>query len=211
YVGQTAIKTAEMAARAHGGVLFVDEAYVFAIDDFGCEAIDTLVKEMEDHRDELIVIVAGYPALMAAFIEANPGLESRFRLTMHFADYSDDQLIAIFQRIAAAADFTPSSECLSRLGQMLAAVAHDEGFGNARFVRSVFEEAVVRQAWRLRKVADPTVEQLRSLQPGDLEAAGDDGDGDGDSADHGGDSADLGGDAVPTGVAPAGSPPEPAA
>jgi hypothetical protein len=106
---------------------------------------------------------------MAEFIEANPGLESRFRLTMHFVDYSDEQLVAIFQRIASTADFTPSAECLGRLAQLLAAVPHDEGFGNARFVRTIFEGAVVRQAWRLRKVADPTVEQLRTLLPDDLE------------------------------------------
>ena len=108
YVGQTAIKTAEVVATALGGALFIDEAYALAGDDFGKEAIDTLVKEMEDHRDTLLVVVAGYPEPMRRFITSNPGLESRFRLTLSFDDYSDDDLVEIFRRIAAAADFTPT-------------------------------------------------------------------------------------------------------
>jgi Holliday junction resolvasome RuvABC ATP-dependent DNA helicase subunit len=168
YVGQTAIKTGEMIEKALGGALFIDEAYSLATDDFGEEAIDTLVKAMEDHRDELLVIVAGYPAPMERFIAANPGLESRFRLTLTFADYTDDQLIEIFSRLCASSDFAPTPEAVTRLREILTETPRGEGFGNGRFVRTQFESAVVRQAWRLRDVASPTVDQLREFVAEDL-------------------------------------------
>ncbi|MGZ8752365.1 MAG: AAA family ATPase [Acidimicrobiia bacterium] len=171
YVGQTAIKSAEVISRAIGGALFIDEAYALAGDDFGGEAIDTLVKEMEDHRDELLVIVAGYPAPMRRFITSNPGLESRFRLTLSFDDYSDDELLEIFCRIASGADFTPTDATLEHLREMLRAEPRTEGFGNGRFVRNLFESAVVRQAWRLRELTDPDVARLRELRPEDIDAA----------------------------------------
>ena len=171
YVGQTAIKTAEVVATALGGALFIDEAYALASDDFGKEAIDTLVKEMEDHRDALLVIVAGYPEPMQRFITSNPGLESRFRLTLSFDDYSDDDLVEIFGRIAATADFTPTAATVVHLREILAATPRPEGFGNGRFVRTLFESAVVRQAWRLREVENPDVAQLRELRPDDLDAS----------------------------------------
>lgn len=169
YVGQTAIKTAEVIATAIGGALFIDEAYALAGDDFGSEAIDTLVKEMEDHRDELLVIVAGYPAPMRRFITSNPGLESRFRLTLQFDDYNDDELVEIFSRIAADADFTPTDAAIVHLREILAATPREEGFGNGRFVRTHFESAVVRQAWRLREIESPDLDQLRDLRPDDLD------------------------------------------
>lgn len=169
YVGQTAIKTAEVIAQAMGGALFIDEAYALAGDDFGGEAIDTLVKEMEDHRDDLMVIVAGYPGPMVTFIESNPGLESRFRLTLSFDDYSDDQLVEIFGRIAADADFVPTGAAVTRLRTILAVTPRLVGFGNGRFVRTLFESAVVRQAWRLRDVEGPSVEQLKELRPEDFD------------------------------------------
>jgi Holliday junction resolvasome RuvABC ATP-dependent DNA helicase subunit len=168
YVGQTAIKTAEVAGRALGGVLFVDEAYALAGDDYGREAIDTLVKEMEDHRDDLVVIVAGYVDPMARFIEANPGLASRFRTTITFDDYSDDELVEIFGRLAADADFEPTPGCLEAFRVVLAGAPRGTGFGNGRFARNTLDLAVGRHAWRLRDVAEPTVEQLRTLTPGDL-------------------------------------------
>jgi Holliday junction resolvasome RuvABC ATP-dependent DNA helicase subunit len=168
YVGQTALKTAEVCAKAVGGALFIDEAYGLADDQFGDEAIETLVKQMEDHRDELVVIVAGYPGPMEEFIDANPGLASRFRLTLTFDDYTDDQLVQIFTKITSEADFSPTDETIKRLRQILTLTPRDAGFGNARFVRNLFEAAVVRQAWRLRTVADPTIEQLRELTPDDL-------------------------------------------
>jgi hypothetical protein len=171
YVGQTAIKTAEVAAKAIGGVLFIDEAYALAEDDFGQEAISTLVKEMEDHRDDLVVIVAGYPGPMRTFIESNPGLESRFRLTLRFDDYSDDQLVAIFRGMATASDFEPDDACIAAVRATLAVQDRGEGFGNARFVRNVFEEAVVHHAWRLREVDEPSDDDLRALRGEDITAA----------------------------------------
>ncbi|MCU1487715.1 MAG: family ATPase [Actinomycetia bacterium] len=169
YVGQTAIKTAEVVAKAVGGVLFVDEAYALAGDEFGQEAVNTLVKEMEDHRDDLVVIVAGYPAPMAELIASNPGLASRFPLTLEFDDYSDDELVAIFEATTAAADFTPGPGCTERLRALLAEQVRGPGFGNGRWVRNRFEAAVAQQAWRLRDTLTPTVEQLRELQVADLD------------------------------------------
>jgi Holliday junction resolvasome RuvABC ATP-dependent DNA helicase subunit len=168
YVGQTAIKTAEVTARALGGVLFVDEAYSLAGDDYGREAIDTLVKEMEDHRDDLVVIVAGYVDPMARFIEANPGLASRFRTTISFEDYGDDELVEIFGRLAADADFEPTPGCVDALRVLLARTPRGTGFGNGRFVRNTLDAAIGRHAWRLRDVDEPTVDELRTLTPADL-------------------------------------------
>jgi Holliday junction resolvasome RuvABC ATP-dependent DNA helicase subunit len=168
YLGQTAEKTAAVLGKAYGGLLFIDEAYALVGDQYGDEAIATLVKAMEDHRDELVVIVAGYPAPMQRLIASNPGLASRFRLTIDFPDYTDGELVAIFERQCRSSDFTPSEPCVAGMRAVLANTPRGEGFGNARFVRSVFEAAVIRQAWRLRDVADPSVEQLRELQPADL-------------------------------------------
>ena len=170
YVGQTALKTADVCGKAIGGALFIDEAYGLADDQFGDEAIETLVKQMEDHRDELVVIVAGYPDPMQEFIEANPGLASRFRLTLTFDDYTDEQLVQIFSKITSEADFTPTAEAVERLRLILTLTPRDTGFGNARFVRNLFEAAVVRQAWRLREIHDPSVAQLRELTPDDMGA-----------------------------------------
>ncbi|MFN8077827.1 MAG: AAA family ATPase [Kineosporiaceae bacterium] len=171
YLGQTATKTSEVIAGAVGGVLFIDEAYALAGDQYGQEAIDTLVKEMEDHRDDLVVIVAGYPGRMAEFIATNPGLESRFRTLLIFDDYTDDELVAIFASLASAADFTPTPGCLERLRAMLGLVPRGEGFGNGRYARNLLEGAIGRQAWRLREVAAPTVDQLRELTDADLDEA----------------------------------------
>jgi adenylate kinase family enzyme len=170
YLGQTAIKTTEVIERARGGALFVDEAYTLARDDYGREAIDTLLKAMEDDRGELVVIVAGYPRPMARLLDSNPGLRSRFRTTVAFDDYSDDELLAIFTLMAGAADFTVDDATREALRGLLAGVVRDEGFGNARFVRNVLEDAIGRHAWRLRDVAEPTAEQLRQLVPSDLTA-----------------------------------------
>jgi hypothetical protein len=173
YLGQTATKTAEAVARAIGGVLFIDEAYSLVGDQYGTEAIDTLVKEMEDHRHDLVVIVAGYPAPMAAFISANPGLASRFRTVIDFEDYTDDELAGIFGRLAAESDYQPSPECLDRFWALLAQTPRDPGFGNGRFARNVLEAAVGRHAWRLRDVAEPSADQLKQLLPEDLDDSGD--------------------------------------
>ncbi|TIC88003.1 AAA family ATPase [Nocardioides sp. GY 10113] len=179
YLGQTAAKTAEVVASAEGGVLFIDEAYALAGDQYGKEAIDTLVKEMEDKRDDLVVIVAGYPVPMAVFISENPGLESRFRTTLDFVDYTDEELVAIFEKMAAGADYDADADVLDRLREILAGAERGPSFGNARFVRNLLEAAVGHHAWRLREVAEPTLEELRRLEPDDLrgteeaESAGD--------------------------------------
>jgi hypothetical protein len=169
YVGQTALKTAEVVKGALAGVLFIDEAYSLAGDQYGSEAIDTLVKEMEDHRDDLVVIVAGYPGPMSRFIDENPGLASRFRTTIQFDDYTDDEITAIFERLAAASDFEPSPACLDRFREILAATPRGTGFGNGRFARNALEGAIGRLAWRLRDVPAPSRDDLRLLLPKDLD------------------------------------------
>jgi adenylate kinase family enzyme len=173
YLGQTAMKTAEVVAKADGGVLFIDEAYSLAGDQYGQEAVDTLVKEMEDKREDLVVIVAGYPVPMEFFIAQNPGLASRFRTTITFADYTDDELVAIFTSLANKADYDVSEEVATRFRELLAEVERGPSFGNGRFARNVFEGAIGRHAWRLRSVEEPTVAQLRGLEPEDLDAADD--------------------------------------
>jgi SpoVK/Ycf46/Vps4 family AAA+-type ATPase len=168
YLGQTALKTAEVVASAAGGVLFIDEAYSLAGDQYGREAVDTLVKEMEDRRDDLVVIVAGYPDPMAGFVAQNPGLASRFRTILEFADYSDDELQDIIASMADGADYDLADGAAERFGRLLEAEPRGPLFGNARFARNVLEAAIGRQAWRLREVEAPSVEQLRELTPDDL-------------------------------------------
>ena len=175
YIGETAIKTQNALARAEGGVLFIDEAYALAPEDngkdFGREAVDTLLKAMEDNRGNLLVIVAGYPDLMDHFINhTNPGLPSRFPTTIVFEDYSADELRQIFELIARNADYVPTKDCIE------AVKAHYEkvlakrpaNFANARDVRNLFEKAMRNQANRLNGLEDPTLEQLKSLLPEDL-------------------------------------------
>lgn len=170
YVGQTAIKTAEVVAKAVGGVLFIDEAYALAGDQYGEESINTLVKEMEDRRGDLVVIVAGYPLPMARFIAENPGLESRFRTTIFFPDYSDDELLAMFRSMAAATDYDVPVATEQAFLANLTDQPRDDTFGNGRWVRNQFEGAIGRLAWRLKDVTDPTIEQLRTLLPEDFSA-----------------------------------------
>lgn len=171
YLGQTEAKTAEAVKSALGGVLFVDEAYSLAGDQYGDAAIAVLVKAIEDHRDDLVMIAAGYTDRMADFLDMNPGLASRLRLTICFPDYSDDELVEIFVRISKSSDYTPTDDCLRALREVLGNAVHDETFGNARFVRNCFEAALVRQAWRLRDVPSPTDEQLRELTAADVVAS----------------------------------------
>ena len=169
YLGQTAIKTAEVVDSAVGGVLFIDEAYSLAGDQYGQEAVDTLVKETEDKRDDLVVIVAGYPDPMDVFIAQNPGLSSRFRTTIAFEDYSDDELCAIFSSMAESADYDLTEDAERRFRAILSTTPRDSTFGNGRFARNCLEGAIGRHAWRLRDVAAPTVEQLRAIAADDVE------------------------------------------
>jgi Holliday junction resolvasome RuvABC ATP-dependent DNA helicase subunit len=169
YLGQTAIKTAEVVTSAAGGVLFVDEAYSLNGDQYGEEAVDTLVKEMEDRRDDLVVIVAGYPLPMAEFVAQNPGLASRFRTTIEFDDYTDDELADILTGLADNADYELTEDATQRFREILAGTPRDSSFGNGRFARNLLEAAIGRHAWRLRDVETPTTEQLRQLLPEDLD------------------------------------------
>jgi AAA+ superfamily predicted ATPase len=169
YLGQTAIKTAEVVASAAGGVLFIDEAYSLAGDQYGQESVDTLVKEMEDRRDDLVLIVAGYPNPMAIFIAQNPGLASRFRTTIEFDDYTDEELVSILKQMAQTADYDVDDACIARFTAILATTPRGSMFGNARFARNLLEAAIGRHAWRLRDVVEPTVEQLRTLIADDFE------------------------------------------
>ena len=170
YLGQTAMKTAEVVAKAAGGVLFIDEAYSLAGDQYGQESVDTLVKEMEDRRDDLVLIVAGYPDPMALFIAQNPGLSSRFRTTIEFADYTDDELVDIFLRPRRGRRLRRAPRAASTgSASILATTPRGPMFGNGRFARNLLEAAIGRHAWRLRDVAEPTVAQLRELTAEDLE------------------------------------------
>ncbi|WP_352408301.1 AAA family ATPase [Lawsonibacter hominis] len=174
FVGQTAIKTGEVIQKALGGVLFIDEAYALANqdapNDFGKEAIETLLKGMEDHRADLIVIVAGYTELMGTFIHANPGLESRFNKYFYFEDYNGGQLMAIFQSMCAKNGYTLSDEAEEYAGTYFRELyeERDENFGNARDVRNVFERAVSRQSDRVAALEAPGKEDLMSLTLADL-------------------------------------------
>ena len=168
YLGQTEEKTASVIKSALGGVLFLDEAYALTGDQYGDAAVATLVKGIEDHRDELVVIVAGYTEPMELFIDSNPGLASRLRLTIFFPDYSDDELVTIFESMASASDYTATSGSIEALRRVLATEPRDESFGNARFIRNCFEAALVKQAWRLREVENPTDAQLAELTSEDI-------------------------------------------
>ncbi len=176
YVGLTAIKTERVVRRALDGVLFVDEAYSLARDgerlDFGDEAIETLLKRMEDNRHRLVVIVAGYPRLMHRFLESNPGLRSRFSREIEFPDYSTSELSEIFRRFAQEAEYALGEGAEDALRAILDNAERDDGFGNARFARTLFEQSLNAQALRLGEgdvdALQPT--ELMRLTPDDLAA-----------------------------------------
>jgi stage V sporulation protein K len=176
YVGLTASKTDRVIRKALDGVLFVDEAYALARDgdrlDFGDEAIETLLKRMEDNRHRLVVIVAGYPRLMRRFLESNPGLRSRFSREIEFPDYSTDELVEIFARFAADAEYTLGEGADDALRAIFGGAERHEGFGNARFARTLFEQALNAQALRLGlgDVEALSPEELQCLTPEDLVA-----------------------------------------
>ena len=177
YVGQTAIKTNAIVDSALNGVLFIDEAYALVPEgsgsDYGQEAISTLLKRMEDDRDRLVVIIAGYTNEMQRFIDSNPGLQSRFNRYINFPDYSADELVDIFKMYMKKGEYKLTDDGEEMLEQRLHyAVAHkDRNFGNARYVRNVFEKAIQAQANRLAGRRNLTEQQLMQLNADDLEQA----------------------------------------
>ena len=170
YVGQTALKTQKVIEKAMGGVLFIDEAYALngrSENDFGQEAIDTILKAMEDHRDDLVVIVAGYTDLMDKFIHSNPGLESRFNRFLLFEDYTVDEMMGIFKmRCGKGYVLAPDAEPLVR--DYIAEESADGSFGNGRGVRNIFEHILVAQNNRLAKMDSVTRDDLMTLTADDV-------------------------------------------
>ncbi|MFJ4207834.1 AAA family ATPase [Paenarthrobacter sp. NPDC089675] len=164
YVGATAIKTDRVIGRALDGVLFIDEAYALAPEDgrtdFGPEAIEVLLKRMEDHRHRLVVIVAGYPRLMEAFLLSNPGLRSRFAREITFPDYSVEELQTIFNRMLAQHEYTLEPGAGQMLRRVFMGLHAGEDSGNARFARTLFEQAVNRQALRLSLDKEQSLNEL---------------------------------------------------
>ena len=175
YVGQTAIKTSKVIEQAKGGVLFIDEAYALTDkggNDFGGEAIDTLLKAMEDNRDDLVVVVAGYDGLMDDFIHSNPGLESRFNRFLHFDDYSIDEMMDIFKMRCKVSSYTLAEGAEKEVRKLIEEESRDIiAFGNARGVRNIFEDILVHQANRLAGEQDITAEKLMEIRPCDVLAA----------------------------------------
>ena len=179
YLGQTAIKVSEVVQGALGGILFIDEAYSLAQDgqrdQFGREAIDTLLKRMEDHRDDLIVIVAGYTAPMKAFLESNPGLRSRFNKFLHFDDYSPEELFQIFAKYCGDEGYSFEDACAGKI-RTLINLTHERrtaNFGNARTIRNLFEQTISNHANRVASIASPSQNDLTTILPPDVPSGAD--------------------------------------
>ena len=201
FVGQTALKTQEKIKAAMGGVLFIDEAYALTSneqDTFGQESVDTILKAMEDHRDDLVVIVAGYTAPMEKFINSNPGLKSRFNKYIEFPDYTTDELEQIFYMNCEKYDYVVEEEVKHQIRSLivLRKLQQLENFANAREVRNMFEEIITNQARRVAAMENPTQEDMMKITLEDLverkedekksdssESAGEKADSDGETAD----------------------------
>ena len=175
YVGQTAIKTGKVIDSALGGVLFIDEAYALnngAENDFGQEAINTILKAMEDHRDDLVVIVAGYDGLMDDFVHSNPGLESRFNRFLHFDDYTLDEMMQIFEMRCDKGCYALTEEARPLLREFIQiANTNSISFGNGRGVRNLFEQILVVQANRLAVQSNVSREDLMRITAADVRVA----------------------------------------
>lgn len=174
YIGHTAQKTRQQISRAIGGILFIDEAYSLArggAKDFGKEAVDTLVKAMEDHKNNLIVILAGYKDEIEWFLQTNPGLRSRFPIIIEFDDYSIEELIQIAEKMAQGREYKLSSDAVRKLKEILLKSQRDPNFnkmGNARLVRNILEKAIRRQALRLVNKKNIAREDLVYIKGEDL-------------------------------------------
>lgn len=173
YVGQTAVKTNKIIDSALDGVLFIDEAYSLVQgggNDYGKEAIATLLKRMEDDRDRLIVILAGYDNEMKQFIDSNPGLQSRFNRYIHFSDYNAEELMAIFKLNLKKFDYELTNDAEQKISHLFSyAVSHkDQNFGNGRYARNVLEKTLENQATRLATVSEITEQMLRTIEEHDI-------------------------------------------
>lgn len=175
YVGQTATKTTAVFGRARGGLLFIDEAYSLSRSeqgsDYGQEAIDALVKLMEDYRGDVVVIAAGYPNEMATFVDANPGLRSRFKKTLVFEDYDTADLTAIFMSFCEELGYQLGTGALDKVVLYFESAPRGLGFGNGRFARQVFEDMLAEQANRLAGLESPTATDLSVLRAEDVPSA----------------------------------------
>lgn len=177
YVGHTTPKVKSVFDRSSGGVLFIDEAYSLIPQserDFANEAIPTIIQEMENRRDEVIVIFAGYPHLMQEFIASNPGLESRIARQIHFDDYSVDELYAIFQLMIRNRGYTHTRECREPLLSHFSTMVTSQNFGNGRYVRKLIEAALYHQAVRVMRENSPTSiskEEMNEIVEDDIKAA----------------------------------------
>ncbi|WP_227745480.1 AAA family ATPase, partial [Streptomyces nodosus] len=173
YVGHTGPKTTEAFHRARGGVLFIDEAYALvpagAANDFGTEAIATLVKLMEDHRDEVVVIAAGYPDDMSRFVTSNPGLSSRFTRTLLFADYTSAELVSIVEHHAQRHQYELTADAHRALTSYVERIPRNAQFGNGRTARQLFQRMTERQALRVAELVSPDSAQLIQLDEQDLQ------------------------------------------
>ena len=176
YLGHSALKTSKVIDAARGGVLFVDEAYALAgdaregADRFAHEALATLVRAMEDHRDDLVVILAGYPHEMRRLLDVNPGLESRIGATIDFPDYTDPELIQILQTMIADYDYEAPAQLPALVTEWLARLPRDQRFGNARLIRTLFEEIVTNHAVRMRSRGNRSRNEQRNISVADLHA-----------------------------------------
>ena len=172
YMGQTALKTAQVIKKAKGGVLFIDEAYSLSSEDgsndYGREAIDTLVKGMEDYRDDLVVIVAGYVDEMKKFISMNPGLRSRFNKYINFSDYSSEEMLEILKRQCIKTEFILSSEAEEAARRYFEKNQTDPTFGNARGVRNFFDRVVMNQATRILTLPNPSEIEFKTIKKEDI-------------------------------------------
>jgi stage V sporulation protein K len=176
YVGQTALKVRSVVEKALGGMLFIDEAYSLDAgsgNDFGGEAVETLLKMMEDRRDQFVVVVAGYPVEMKRFLSSNPGLKSRFNKYLEFDDYSPEELMAIFESFCRSTDYQVSPEAHKVIEStfLKAFALRDSTFGNARFARNLFEKIVENQANRVVSLDGADQAALMQISPEDVPAA----------------------------------------